>query len=578
MSSDELKALGNKAFSAGSFDEAIQHYTAAIAIDPQNHVLFSNRSGAYAGKQMWKNALDDATQCTVLNPSFVKGFSRKASAHQQLGQLHEAALAYTKALQLDPGNDTFAAELSSINQTLAYREQQEAMMNPFGGDIFAKLAKHPTTKGLSQQSFVKDALLEIQKNPQNINRYAENPSIMMCVQALMGISPEEQQKMAFEEYEREQKRKAAEEKRKDQEVFFRGPKVEKQKEEPKVEEEEIVDEELLKERRERAELRKKADEVKEEGAKLYKAKDFDGAIALFNKAFEIDPSCAVYLMNVAACEFEQQKYTECIATCEKALQVDKITPNQKSKSLARMAAAFAKQKEYEKAIQTYKRAILEDNNPQARQGLRQAEADWKQYKIESYYDDEKSEEAKNLGNELYAKQEYAKAVDAYNDSIARNPNNVRAWSNLSLVYLKMGIFEKSLQAADKALSFDPKNGKVLVRKGKVLHCLKHYSAAMECYQQALEADPTNVEAQEGMMTTQRTIYAPGNSSPEADEARVQAALRNDPGLALALQSPQTQKLLQDMQTDPMKAQEAMTNPQTAELIQKLIAAGIIKLG
>ncbi len=38
------QAQGNAAFSAGNFQEAIGFFTKAIEKDPNNHVLYSNRS------------------------------------------------------------------------------------------------------------------------------------------------------------------------------------------------------------------------------------------------------------------------------------------------------------------------------------------------------------------------------------------------------------------------------------------------------------------------------------------------------------------------------------------------------
>jgi stress-induced-phosphoprotein 1 len=49
MSANELKHRGNKAFDAGDYDTAIDLYTQAISLDPEDHFLFSSRSAAYAG-------------------------------------------------------------------------------------------------------------------------------------------------------------------------------------------------------------------------------------------------------------------------------------------------------------------------------------------------------------------------------------------------------------------------------------------------------------------------------------------------------------------------------------------------
>lgn len=60
-----MKDLGNKAFAAKDYDKAIDLFTQAIAVDPKNHVLFSNRSAAKAGKKEWAAALEDAEQVSM---------------------------------------------------------------------------------------------------------------------------------------------------------------------------------------------------------------------------------------------------------------------------------------------------------------------------------------------------------------------------------------------------------------------------------------------------------------------------------------------------------------------------------
>ena len=44
----KYKALGNSAFQEGNFYEAIEHFTKAIELNPNDHIFYSNRSGTYA--------------------------------------------------------------------------------------------------------------------------------------------------------------------------------------------------------------------------------------------------------------------------------------------------------------------------------------------------------------------------------------------------------------------------------------------------------------------------------------------------------------------------------------------------
>lgn len=70
----ESKNRGNDAFSKKNFDEAIKHFTEAISLDPSNHVLYSNRSAAYASLSKFKEALDDAEKTVSLKPDWPKVF------------------------------------------------------------------------------------------------------------------------------------------------------------------------------------------------------------------------------------------------------------------------------------------------------------------------------------------------------------------------------------------------------------------------------------------------------------------------------------------------------------------------
>lgn len=66
------QAKGNAAFSAGKFPEAAEHFTAAIGVDPSNHVLYSNRSAAYASMGQYSQALEDAKKTVDLKPDWAK--------------------------------------------------------------------------------------------------------------------------------------------------------------------------------------------------------------------------------------------------------------------------------------------------------------------------------------------------------------------------------------------------------------------------------------------------------------------------------------------------------------------------
>jgi stress-induced-phosphoprotein 1 len=86
----QLKAQGNAAFSKGDNQEAVTWFTKAIALDPTDHVFFSNRSAAYAAMSDYDNALKDAESCVKLAPTWAKGYSRLGLALFNLKKYDDA--------------------------------------------------------------------------------------------------------------------------------------------------------------------------------------------------------------------------------------------------------------------------------------------------------------------------------------------------------------------------------------------------------------------------------------------------------------------------------------------------------
>ena len=99
----EFKSKGNAAFQAHDYQTAAEWFTQGIEVDGANHVLFSNRSAAFAGLKQFGEALADADRCISLRPDWGKGYARRGYARAGLGDHTGALQAYRQGLTVEPG-------------------------------------------------------------------------------------------------------------------------------------------------------------------------------------------------------------------------------------------------------------------------------------------------------------------------------------------------------------------------------------------------------------------------------------------------------------------------------------------
>ena len=90
MNGEYVVALGNRAFAAGNFSQAIKMYSLSLEQDEFDVVCLCNRSAAYYALDLFQHALKDAQKSIEIDPGFTKGWLRAAQASSALEQPQEA--------------------------------------------------------------------------------------------------------------------------------------------------------------------------------------------------------------------------------------------------------------------------------------------------------------------------------------------------------------------------------------------------------------------------------------------------------------------------------------------------------
>ncbi|KAG6475876.1 hsp70-Hsp90 organizing protein-like [Zingiber officinale] len=574
---DAAKAEGNKAFSAGRFDDAILHFSKAIEFAPDNHILYSNRSAAYASLQRYDAALADARKTVEIKPDWAKGYSRLGAAHLGLGDVDQAVAAYEKGLELDPASDALKSGLADARAAMAKpRVPPPQGASPFskifqGPELWTKLTADPTTRGYLQQPDFLNMIRDIQRNPNNLNMHLSDPRMMQVIGVLLNVKMRESTDgMASETSEPEQVKSHPEPAKKVPE-----PEPEQQSEPMEVSDE----------AKETKQIKAEAQKAKEAGNAAYKKKDFETAIQHYTRAMELDDCDISYLTNRAAVYLEMGKFEECIKDCDKAVERGRELHSDFkmiARALTRKGTALTKlaknSKDYEPAIETFQKALTEHRNPDTLKKLNEAERAKKELEQEEYFNTELADEEREKGNELFKQQKYPEAVKHYTEAIKRNPKDPKVYSNRAACYTKLGALPEGLKDAEKCIELDPSFSKGYTRKGAIQFFMKEYDKALETYQEGLKLDSSNQELLDGVRRCVQQINKTnrGEISPEELQER-QAKAMQDPEIQNILTDPVMRQVLIDLQENPKAAQDHLKNPQVMQKIQKLMAAGVVQM-
>jgi stress-induced-phosphoprotein 1 len=327
-----------------------------------------------------------------------------------------------------------------------------------------------------------------------------------------------------------------------------------------------------------------AEEAKTRGNELYKARKFNEAIVAYNEAIAANPNDLTYFNNKAAALLEQGSTEECIKCLSEALDrkqeifsanKDGATYEKLSKAYCRLASAHLRLNQFDQAIFAYQKALTENNDKATRVLLREAENARTEFSKASYIDPALADEHREKGNTFFKAQKYAEAKSEYDEAIKRNPSDAKLYSNRAAALTKLAACPEALKDLEVCLKLDPTFVKAHSRKGAALLMMKELNKAMAAYDAGLAIDPTNQECINGRNMVMQRINSQ-STEETADPEQVARAMQ-DPEIQQIMRDPQMQLILQSLQEDPAKAMGSLKDPKVANAIQKLMAAGILKM-
>jgi tetratricopeptide (TPR) repeat protein len=232
------------------------------------------------------------------------------------------------------------------------------------------------------------------------------------------------------------------------------------------------------------------------GKIFFGRKQSDAAITEYTKALAINPSYSGCYFNRGNTYFDMQQYDPAIADFSKVIELD---PKDVDAYFNR-GVMYKKNGKYELALADYAKVIALSPKDASLYGNR-GNIYFLQQKMDLAYNDytkaieldpTKAIYFVNRGNLYVRWEQWDAAFNDYSKAIALDPQNADAYLERGNIYLNnKKQSELALADFNKVTAINPKYSNGYMNAGVVQHNKQQYSAAIDNYTKAIEADPTN---------------------------------------------------------------------------------------
>lgn len=506
LCAEERRNEGNSLFKAGKFEESIAQYSAAIGINSNNPLFYTNRALAYSRIMKYDDAIDDARRARILDVNFLKSYVIQTKcqlakglvedacetldsaplAHQSQNDVIELRQQVSSAAK-DAGNELFkkkdmdgAIRLYSVSISCApenhllYSNRSAAYQ---AKGLWAD-ALHDAEKCIHINEYFPKGYLHMGRAELQLKRWDDAISTVdMAESVLSDIDGFE----AIDVQLQEIMRAALAGK---QGYMKAGPTR-------PVAANTTTDN------------RTRAEQFKQRGNEYYKSEDYQEAVRYYSQAIALCQDEGTYYGNRAAAWVMLKEFKRGVADCEEGLRHEKA-PGQLDKLRHRMAAALASMGDCDGALAVLQEALLVDGRPQDEQ-----EASIKT--IGQLIDKLKAAVGMlQQGKESVTKGEYSRSKRLFESAVSNGlSDDPEVIVGLAQACLGLEEYEEASRQAQKVIASSANNAGALsdayIVRAAALQATGCTDLAAKHLTAALQRDPDNAEIIRKLKALRSTI-------------------------------------------------------------------------
>lgn len=186
---NEEKEKGNEFFKNMKYPEAVQAYQEALKrgppeVNPEAYKIYSNLAASYTKLTAFPEGLKAAEKCIELNPTFAKGYARKAAIQFFMKEYDKAMETYQAGLTHDPENEELRDGVSRCGEAIGRFASGNATAEELK-ERQAKAMTDPEVQSILIDPIMNQVLRDFQQDPRGAQKHLANPDILRKINKLV---------------------------------------------------------------------------------------------------------------------------------------------------------------------------------------------------------------------------------------------------------------------------------------------------------------------------------------------------------------------------------------------------------